>query len=88
MNVLIKNIQQYDVTPSIALQLFDSFVSSSLNYSSPVCDFSKCKDIERVHMKFCKSVLGVKQTTCTVTIYCASPGWLSGERVGLMTWWL
>ena len=30
MNVLIKNIQQYDVTPSIALQLSDSFVSSSL----------------------------------------------------------
>ena len=70
MNVLIKNIQQYDVTPSIALQLFDSFVSSSLNYSSPLWGFAKCKDIERVHLKFCKSILGVKQTTCTTTIYC------------------
>ena len=70
MDVLIKNIQQYDVTPSIALQLFDSFVSSSLNYSSPVWGFAKCKDIERVHLKFCKSILGVKQTTCTTTIYC------------------
>ena len=70
MNVLIKNIQQYYVTPSIELQLFNSFVSSSLNYSSPVWGFLKCKDIERVHLKFCKSGLGVKQTTCTVTIYC------------------
>ena len=42
MNVLIKNIQQYDVTPSIALQLFDSFVPLSLNYSSPVC-----KEVQR-----------------------------------------
>ena len=31
--------------------------------------FSKSKDIERLHLKFCKSILGVKQSTCNAAVY-------------------
>ena len=69
MHVLRKNINKYDVPPKIALQLFDSFVGSILNYACPVWGFTKSKDLERVHLKFCKSLLGVKQSTCTAAVY-------------------
>ena len=29
-----------------------------------------------------------RTTLCPYTYYLALPGWLSGERVRLMTWWL
>jgi len=68
-NVLLLNVNKYDVTPRIALQLFDAFVSATLNYSCAVWGFCKSNDIERVHLKYCKSVLGVKQSTCTAAVY-------------------
>jgi hypothetical protein len=69
MSVLLRNISKYDVTANIAMQLFDSFVGSVLNYSCAVWGFSKSKDLERIHLKFCKSILGVKQSTCTAAVY-------------------
>ena len=53
----------------MSLQLFDAFVSSIINYGSVVWGFSKSKELERLHLKFCKSILGVKQTTCNVAVY-------------------
>jgi hypothetical protein len=38
-NVLLLNVNKYDVTPRIALQLFDAFVSATLNYSCAVWGF-------------------------------------------------
>ena len=68
-SMLLHNIFTYEVKPSIVLQLFDTFVGSVLTIGCPVWGFTKSKDIERVQMKFCKSVLGVKQTTSTTAIY-------------------
>ena len=56
---LIMNISN-ELTPYISLQLFDSFVNSSLKYTFPVWGFSKSKDTESVHIIFCKYILGVK----------------------------
>ena len=69
MYVLLKNINKLNVTPTVSLQLFDSFVGSILNYACPVWGFSKSKDLERVHLKFCKIILGVKQSACNDAIY-------------------
>ena len=68
-NILLSNENKYDVLPSISLQLFDSFVASTLNYSCAVWGFTKTKSIERVHLKFCKSILSVKQSTSTASVY-------------------
>lgn len=44
-------------------------VSPILNYGSEVWGFCQAKQIERVHLKFCKGLLGVKQSTQNNFIY-------------------
>lgn len=58
-----------ELTPKHTLELFDKLVSPILDYSSEVWGFSQAKQIERVHLKFCKSLLGVKQSTQNNFIY-------------------
>ena len=50
-------------------QLFDAFVAATLNYGCEIWGFGKSKEIERVHLKFCKQLLNVKMSTCTNSIY-------------------
>ena len=61
MNVLISNLKRYNTSPLVALQLFDAFVSSILYYSCEVSGFSRADILEKLHLRFCKSVLGVRQ---------------------------
>ena len=58
-----------DLTPSHVLNLFDKLVSPILCYCSEVWGFCKADKIERVHLQFCKSLLGVKQSTQNTFIY-------------------
>jgi len=57
--------------PNVLCQLFDAFVGSILNYSSEVWGYTKSKEIQRVHLKFCKP------TTFTLRVrhatHCATP---------------
>ena len=69
LNVLLNNTKHYAFKPSVLCQLFDSFVSSILNYGSEIWGFTKSKEIERVHLKFCKQLLGVKTSTCNMAVY-------------------
>ena len=57
------------VKQSIALQLVDTLVGSVLTYGCLVWGFTKYKDIARVHMKFCKYSIGVKQTTINAAVF-------------------
>ena len=50
-------------------QLFDAFVGSTLNYACEVWGNTKSKEIERVHLKFCKSLLKVKSSTNNMAVY-------------------
>lgn len=43
--------------------LFDKLVPPVLNYDCEVWGFIKGTAIEKVHMQFCKRMLGVKKTT-------------------------
>ena len=54
---------------STILDLFDKFVSPVLNYACEVWGFHTAPDIERVHLHFCKRILGVKRTTQNDFIY-------------------
>ena len=57
------------LTPKHVLELFDKLVSPVLNYGSEVWGFCKAKQIERVHLQFCKGLLWVKQSTQNNFIY-------------------
>lgn len=69
MNVLFQNVKKLQVNPKLSLQLFDTFVGSTLSYASPVWGFSKSKDIERIHLRYCKMILGVSQKACNAAVY-------------------
>ena len=45
------------------MDLFDKLVTPILNYGGEVWRFCKAKQTERVHLQFCKHLLGVKQST-------------------------
>ncbi|MCG8035193.1 MAG: hypothetical protein JAZ03_23855 [Candidatus Thiodiazotropha taylori] len=69
LNVLLVNCKKLPLKPKILCQLFDAFVGSILLYASEIWGFSKSKEIERVHLKFCKRVLNVRLNTCTAGVY-------------------
>jgi hypothetical protein len=69
MNVLICNINKYEIFPSVSLQLFDAFDGSIINYACPAWGFTKSKDIERLHLTFCKLILGVNIRSYIAAIY-------------------
>ena len=45
------------------------FLSSILNYGCEVWEFSKSKDIEKIHLKFLKLILGVTKSTSSMAVY-------------------
>ena len=49
--------------------LFDCLVGSVLNYSAAVWGFHKGPDLERLHTRFCRSLLGVKKSTNLSALY-------------------
>ena len=51
------------------MNLFDKLVTPFFNYGSEVWGFCKANQIERVHLQFCKKLLGVKQCTQNKFIY-------------------
>ena len=69
LNTLLYNCRRYEFSPKTLCQLFDAFVGSILGYSSEIWGFSKSKEIERIHLKFCKRILKVKSNTCTIGVY-------------------
>ena len=50
--------------------IFDTYVSSILNYGCEIWGFHKAPDIEKLHLSFLKRTLGVKKSTCNNLIYC------------------
>ena len=68
--ILQKRLNNYPyVTPKHAMELFDTMITPILCYASEVWGFHDAPDIERVQLKFCKTVLGVKSTVENDFIY-------------------
>ena len=51
------------------LDLFDKLVLPILNYGNQIWGFNPGKAIKRIHLQFCKNILGVKKTTSTDFVY-------------------
>ena len=69
MNCLLYNSKTFDFTAKCKCQLFDAFVSSILMYSCEVWGGCKFKEVERMHIRFCKRILNVKLSTSNAGIY-------------------
>ena len=57
------------LAPKHKLDLFDKLITPILNYSSEVWGFNQALNVERVHLQFCKKILGVKKNTQNDFIY-------------------
>ena len=55
--------------PSHVLDLFDKLISPILNYGSEVWGFHKAVSIETIHMRYCKKLLSVKQSSQNDFVY-------------------
>ena len=51
------------------MKLFDSIVLPILMYGSEIWGFYKSNDIEKVHMRFLKQILGVRKQTSNIAVY-------------------
>ena len=58
-----------DLKPEHRLDLFDKFIAPILNYGCEVWGFENAKQIETVHLGYCKRILGVKRSTQNDFIY-------------------
>ncbi|MCG8048238.1 MAG: reverse transcriptase family protein [Candidatus Thiodiazotropha endolucinida] len=57
------------ISPKHKLELFDKLITPILNYASEVWGFKQANRIERVHLQYCKKLLGVKKTTQNDFVY-------------------
>jgi len=69
LNVLLANCKKMPLKPKLLCQLFDSFVGSILSYAAEVWGYTKAKEIERIHLKFCKRILNVPVNSCSAAVY-------------------
>ena len=69
LNVLTLSTRKYPIKYSTLFQLFDAFVGSILHYSCEIWGFGKFRQLERVHLKFCKQLLNVSKSTCSIGVY-------------------
>ena len=68
--VLNKYVRKFvNFKPKHVLDLFDKLIKPILNYGAEVWGLSQAMPIERVHVQFCKKLLGVKQCTQNDFIY-------------------
>ena len=65
-----KYLNQFvSLKPSHVCDIFDKLIHSILSYGCEVRGFSQGTLVERMHLKFCKQLLGVKQTTQNDFVY-------------------
>lgn len=66
--VVLTKIQQLEMSVDFQLNLFDHIIQPILLYASEVGGFEKPVMIERIHFKYCRRILRVKQLTPTFMV--------------------
>ena len=51
------------------ISLYDTYVASILNYGCEVWDSHSANNVEKVHLEYIKSILGVRKNTNTASVY-------------------
>ena len=66
---LYKKIQNISIPVDLQLKLFDVLVVPILTYSSEIWGFENKATIEKLHLQFCKRILGVRSSTPNFMVY-------------------
>lgn len=66
---VLSKCRKFDLPIDIQLELFDRMVLPILTYGCEVWGFEDVHILERLHLKFCKYILGLKKSTCSAMVY-------------------
>ena len=66
---LLKSMKNVHFNYVTRLSLFDTYVSSILNYASEIWGFHKGDAIEKIHLEYLKIMLKVRKNTSSLMIY-------------------
>lgn len=69
LHKLICMFNDTELPMSQRCKLFDSLITPILNYGSEIWGFHEGKDIENVHVKFCRYMLNVRKSTNISALY-------------------
>ena len=58
-----------DISPKHSLEIFDKLITPILTYGGEIWGFSKPVQQERVHLQFCKKLLGIKRSSQNDFVY-------------------
>ena len=69
MHFIHRIVRNENIPIDLQLKLFDSMIEPILLYGSEVWGFENLKIIEQMHLKFCKRILKVRNTTPNFMVY-------------------
>lgn len=69
MYSLLQKCRKHNMSIECQLDMFDKAILPILLYGSEIWGFEKFDILERVHLKFCKIILNLKQTTPASIVY-------------------
>lgn len=58
-----RKMKDLNFNVEIQLNVFETYVKSVLSYGAEIWGFHKGQGVEKVHINFCKRVLGVRKNT-------------------------
>ena len=64
-----KRIRNQSIPIDLQLKLFHSIVEPILLYGSEVWGFETTREIERIHLQFCKRILSMRKSTPNFMVY-------------------
>ena len=68
MYCLMKTVKENHFNVQTKLELFDTYVGSTLNYGCEIWGNHKGPDIKRVHLNFLKRIPGVNRSTLNMIV--------------------
>ena len=69
LHFIYKTIRNESIPVDLQLKLFDSMIEPILLYGSEVWGYENLKILEQIHLKFCKRILKVRNTTPNFIVY-------------------
>ena len=68
--LLRRKMSQFtNIKPEMHMDIFDKFILPILNYGSEVWGFHPSPEVEKLHLAYCKRILGVKKSTQNDFVY-------------------
>ena len=62
----LQKIEKYIIPIDLQFKLFDTLILPILTYGCEIWGYENTKQLEKLHLQFCRNILGVRTTTPNV----------------------